>query len=199
MEEGCLNMDSHVKVSKVIHYLAGLMFILAGIVLIGTYLIEDIYHVLKYGYVNYKWGIHIYKISCWIRPICLAGCGVLYITEKKQYLPIMLACILFSYRYVIRCLFTTTDFNMLKWEVIACLGLILVVCFDDDNYLSWMIVSTIEIRALLSLIPFLLEEKFFINKISGIAFSLYRIPFILALVLISLEKFLFFKKQTAVI
>lgn len=172
------------------HILSGCFLIVTGIVLLSSYLVEDLYHVMKYGTDNPQahYILNWQRPEILIKPVLFSLCGILYLRKEKS-LYILCTSVLFC-NYLHQCLSIGEISYLCRIvfpETAACFGLWFLGIFESIDYSSWKFFICCELGSLIcSMIP-VAGESYLINIVSNTTFLLFRIPFLFALMSIGEE------------
>lgn len=185
-EKDFADLMTNKRLSGVFHILASILLFLAGLTVFGSYLIEYLYHYLKYGVGLYH--IQSSGILIWIRalPLCIAGISY---GKRKRMLFIGSLSFLFG-MYICNVTDRILCFHDVSYlaEIIVVIALVFGIEFEIKNLDFYIGLVSGETFSILLVIVRSLFDEYLVDSITRFVFCLYKVPFVLFLIFLALEQ-----------
>ncbi len=174
---------------KIYHILTGLLLIAAGLVLAAAYGVEDLYHLLKYGPGNYRNVYNICRQELWIKPLLFLFSGILYLKRKRLLFLLCVPAVLFLYMSNFNDIIWSAYYRLLTLSELLAFACFLALCFSDRFPVPLCRILPVNLEALsvLSSFRFIMNREYLVRIVSGVVFMLYKIPLLMAFVLMEME------------
>ena len=176
------------RMAKIYHLAGSIALLLAGVAILGSHFISDLYHCLKY---NIEFQYYLFQSSNMFAlfkalPLCVAG--IAYKNGKHFSFYGSLSFLLGIYICSLPDrVFYFHDVSCFA-ETIILTALVLARFIDIDNLNYYISLLSGELLSILLTVVTTLYDKFFVDVVSRLLFCFYKVPFALFHVFLVLEK-----------
>ncbi len=175
------------RMAKVFRSLASVALFSAGVTIIGSTLIDGLYHFLKYESVSQCYIFRSYNIIAWIKALLLFIGGISY--GKNNYIFCGSLSYLFG-MYICNLTDRVLYFHDVSYliETLVLIALVFGLLFEIRNLDFYIALVSGETLSILLVIVRSLFDEYLVDSIARFVFCLYKVPFVLFLIFLALEQ-----------